>query len=128
MHCRRIASKSTWPVVSCLEIVSSISAVRASLKKTRLLRFFFRKFAISNRATFRAQTPKSLVDMGTVNHTEVVFEAARDAGLRATIGKAKASKWACDLRASLEVDEELMAASDEAGEAPGEGADPTLRM
>ncbi|MHC4392802.1 MAG: amidohydrolase family protein, partial [Planctomycetota bacterium] len=29
----------------------------------------------------------SILDMGTVNHTEAVFEAARAAGLRATIGK-----------------------------------------
>lgn len=30
----------------------------------------------------------SVLDMGTVRHTDAIFEAARDAGLRATIGKA----------------------------------------
>lgn len=30
----------------------------------------------------------SILDMGTVHHTDVLFEVARDAGLRATIGKA----------------------------------------
>src|SRR5215471_6709513 len=30
----------------------------------------------------------SIQDMGTVRHTDVIFEVARDAGLRATIGKA----------------------------------------
>src|SRR6185295_9213497 len=29
----------------------------------------------------------AILDMGTVRHTDAIFEAARDAGIRATIGK-----------------------------------------
>jgi len=37
----------------------------------------------------------AILDMGTVNHTDALFEAARDAGLRATIGKAMMDDAGC---------------------------------
>lgn len=37
----------------------------------------------------------AILDMGTVRHTDALFEAARDTGLRATIGKAMMDDAAC---------------------------------
>jgi cytosine/adenosine deaminase-related metal-dependent hydrolase len=37
----------------------------------------------------------AVLDMGTVRHTDALFEAARDAGLRATIGKAMMDSTGC---------------------------------
>jgi 5-methylthioadenosine/S-adenosylhomocysteine deaminase len=37
----------------------------------------------------------SVLDMGTVRHTDALFEAARDAGIRATIGKAMMDDAGC---------------------------------
>ena len=37
----------------------------------------------------------AILDMGTVRHTDALFEAARDAGLRATIGKAMMDDPSC---------------------------------
>jgi cytosine/adenosine deaminase-related metal-dependent hydrolase len=37
----------------------------------------------------------AVLDMGTVRHTDALFEAARDAGLRATIGKAMMDSSGC---------------------------------
>lgn len=43
----------------------------------------------------------AILDMGTVHHTDALFEAARDAGLRATIGKAMMDADDPDIPAGL---------------------------
>src|SRR6185295_11695403 len=58
----------------------------------------------------------SILDMGTVHHTDALFEAARDSGLRATIGKAMMDESDPDIppglrestRASLDESDRLL--------------------
>jgi 5-methylthioadenosine/S-adenosylhomocysteine deaminase len=69
--------KVVWPYEAALENADVLAAARLACVEL-----------LSGGTT-------AILDMGTVRHTDALFEAARDAGLRATIGKAMMDDAGC---------------------------------